>query len=140
MAAHAHIISRQTLLAGIAAASVMSITGNTLLIQTAVAATAAEVRSASAKTTLWDLWEQRCRCQAERDRFDEFQQSDAFWFWEDRRLELEGQIISARVGCLDDLRAKIELMRFNAGPTGPGADDDLDASIAAGFDFLFPRV
>ncbi len=41
--------------------------------------------------------------------------------------------------CPNDLRAKIELMRFYVGPTGPGADDDLDTSVAAGFDYLFPR-
>jgi hypothetical protein len=55
-------------------------------------------------------------------------------------MALEDQIIAGEVRCFDDLRGKMELMRFYSSPTGPGDDDDLDASIVAGFDCLFPQV
>ncbi|WP_159717672.1 hypothetical protein [Geminicoccus flavidas] len=48
-------------------------------------------------------------------------------------------ITKGEVRCLDDLRGKIELMRFYSGPSGSGGNDDLDASIVAGFDRHFPR-
>jgi len=139
MAKHAHITTRRAMLVGIAAAPVIGITGSTLPPDIAAAATASKVGSAPGEVTLWDLWNQCCHCEAERDRFNEFGQPTEFWLWENRRLDLEKQIITTQVRCLDDLRGKIELVRRDTDPIGSGVDDDLVISIVAGFDRLFPR-
>ncbi len=96
-------------------------------------------RVATRGQILRGLWHERCRCEAEREKFHEFQQPDQFWLWENRWYELEKQIITTQARCLDDLRGKIELMRFYSDSTGSGMEDNLAASIAAGFGLLFPR-
>lgn len=134
LAEHVLITTRRAMLAGLAAAPVTEIT--------CAASTAAAPSSApaSSRSNLLGLWHERCRCETERSKFHEFRQPDEFCALENRRLELEDQIIAAEVRSWEDLQGKRELLRWLAGPDGPGGDDHLVLSIMDGIERLCPQI